>query len=101
MATQCNPEQLEFHALGRRSVVGRFDGGHISTDGGGWLLRESDLRIGLTSRLESCFTDYRTPGSVEHSVQVLLAQHIYGVALGYEDLNDHEVLRSTVCWRYW
>ena len=92
--TQCIPEQLEFHSLGRRSVSGRFDGGRISSDGGGTLLREADLRIGLTARLAGCFTDYRNPQSVEHSVRMLLAQRIYGVALGYEDLNDHDVLRS-------
>ena len=94
MNAQCIPEQLEFHALGGRSVTGRFDGGHISSDGGGLLLRESDLRIGLTARLSSCFVDYRNAGSVEHSVRVLVAQRIYGVALGYEDVNDHETLRS-------
>ena len=92
--TECNPEQLEFHGLGRRSVVGRFDGGRISSDGGGTLLREADLRIGLTVRLSGCFTDHRNPLSVEHDVHTLLAQRIYGVALGYEDLNDHDVLRS-------
>ncbi len=94
MATQCIPEQLEFHALGRRAVVGRFDGGRISTDGGGTLLREADLRIGLSARLASCFSDYRNPESIEHSVRALLAQRVYGVALGYEDLNDHDELRS-------
>ena len=94
MTTQCNPDQLEFHALGRRTVVGRFDGGRISSDGGGLLLREADLRIGLMARLARCFTDYRNPLSIEHPVQALLAQRIYGVALGYEDLNDHDVLRS-------
>jgi len=92
--TQCIPEQLEFHALGRRSVVGRFDGGRISTEGGGTLLREVDLRIGLTQRLAECFTDHRNPNSVEHSVRELLAQRIYAVALGYEDLNDHDELRA-------
>ena len=94
MAAQCIAEQLEFHSLGRRAVVGRFDGGRISSDGGGALLREADLRIGLTARLAGCFSDYRNPASVEHSVHELLAQRIYGVALGYEDLNDHDVLRS-------
>jgi hypothetical protein len=94
LATECIPEQLEFHALGKRSVVGRFDGGRISSDGGGTLLREADLRIGLTARLAQCFTDHRNPASVEHDVRTLLAQRIYGVALGYEDLNDHDVLSS-------
>jgi hypothetical protein len=94
MSTDCTPEQLEFHALGRRAVVGRFDGGRITSDGGGLLLRETDLRIGLLERLARCFRDYRNPDSVEHSVRALLAQRVYGVALGYEDLNDHDVLRS-------
>lgn len=94
LATQCIPEQMEFHGLGRRSVVGRFDGGRISSDGGGTLLREADLRIGMTARVAGCFTDYRNPASVEHGVHTLLAQRIYGVALGYEDLNDHDVLSS-------
>jgi len=94
LATECNPEQLEFHVLGKRTVVGRFDGGRITSDGGGLLLREADLRIGLTARLADCFEDHRTPASVEHCVHTLLAQRVYGVALGYEDLNDHDVLRS-------
>ena len=94
METECKPKQLEFHALGRREVVGCFDGGRITSDAGGLLLREVDTRIGLMQRLADCFVDYRNPESVEHRVQALLAQRIYGVALGYEDLNDHDVLRS-------
>ena len=73
MTTQCEPAQLEFHALERREVVGRFDGGWITSDGGGVLLREVDTRIGLMGRLTSCFVDYRNPQSVEHPVQRLLA----------------------------
>ncbi len=94
MTTECNPAQLEFHALGRREVVGRFDGGRITSDGGGVLLREVDLRLGLMGRLASCFIDHRDPELIEHSVQSLLAQRIYALALGYEDLNDHDVLRA-------
>ena len=94
MTTECNPEQLEFHALGRREVIGRFDGGRITSDGGGLLLREVDKRLGLLDRLATCFTDYRNPNSIEHSVQALVAQRVYGLALGYEDLNDHDVLRK-------
>ena len=94
MKTECNPGQLEFHALGRRDVVGRFDGGRITSDGGGLLLREVAARIGLMPRLAACFEDYRSPESVEHPVQRLLAQRIYALALGYEDLNDHDVLRA-------
>jgi len=94
MGTECNPTQLEFHALGRREVVGRFDGGRITSDGGGLLLREVDQRLGLLRRLATCFTDYRNPNSVEHDVHDLVAQRVYGLALGYEDLNDHDALRS-------
>ena len=94
MTTECNPEQLEFHALGRRDVIGRFDGGRITSDGGGLLLREVDQRLGLLDRLTGCFNDYRNPLSVEHSVHALVSQRVYGLALGYEDLNDHDVLRK-------
>ena len=94
MKTECKPKQYEFHALGRRQVVGGFDGGRITSDAGGLLLREVDTRIGLMPRLADCFVDYRNPESVEHRVQALLAQRIYGVALGYQDLNDHDVLRT-------
>jgi hypothetical protein len=94
MTTECSAEQLEFHALGSRDVVGRFDGGRITSDGGGLLLREVDHRLGMLHRLAHCFTDYRNPNSVEHSVHALVAQRVYGLALGYEDLNDHDALRS-------
>ena len=94
MQTECNPEPLEFHALGRRDVVGRFDGGRITSDAGGLLLREVDQRIGLLDRLAGCFIDYRNPNAIEHSVQELVAQRVYGLALGHEDLNDHDVLRK-------
>jgi len=94
MTTQCTPTQLEFHPFGSRQVIGRFDGGRITSDGGGLLLREVDRRLGLLDRLGGCFTDHRNPNSVEHSVYDLVAQRIYGLALGYEDLNDHDVLRS-------
>ena len=94
MTTQCIAQQLGFHGLGRREVVGRFDGGRITSDGGGLLLREADLRIGLTARLGDCSTDHRNPASVEHDVHTLVGQRIYGQALGYEDLNDHDVMRA-------
>ena len=74
-------------------MTARFDGGYMSSDGGGLLLREVDQRIGLTERLAACFVDYRNPSSVEHDVRTLLAQRVYGLALGYEDLNDHDALR--------
>ena len=92
MNTECTPKQLAFQSLGRREVIGRFDGGRITSDGGGLLLREVDHRIGLLDRLAGCFADYRNPESIEHSVRELVAQRVYGLALGYEDLNDHDVL---------
>lgn len=94
MKTECKPEQLEFQSLGRREVIGRFDGGRITSDGGGLLLREVDQRIGLLDRLANCFSDYRNPESIEHSVRALVAQRVYGLTLGYEDLNDHDMLRK-------
>ena len=94
MRTECTPEQFEFHALGRREVVGRFDGGRLTSDGGGLLLREVDQRLGLLPRLAECFRDYRNPNSVEHSVRELVSQRVYGLALGYEDLNDPDALRA-------
>ena len=94
MATQCSGERLEFHPLGQRSVTGQFDGGRISSDAGGVLLREVDKRIGLTARVAKGFVDYRNPASVEHTVHELVSQRLYAMALGYEDLNDHGDLRA-------
>ena len=92
MNTECSAVQLEFQGLGNRKVQAAFDGGHISSDGGALLLRALDLRLGITERLAGCFTDYRHQDLVEHSVLELLRQRVYGIALGYEDLNDHDDL---------
>ena len=92
MKTECTPAQAEFQGLGRRKVVAAFDGGHISSDGGVVLLRETDARLSITQRMAQCFTDYRNPDQTEHSVLDLLRQRTYGIALGYEDLNDHDDL---------
>ena len=94
LKTQCTGEQLEFHALGRRFVTGRFDGGHISSEAGGVLLREVDKRTGVTARMSRCIVDYRNRASVEHDMHELVSQRVYGIALGYEDLNDHGELRG-------
>jgi len=93
MKTECTPTQLEFHALGRREVVGKFDGGNITSDAGGLLLRETEKRTGIISGFARCFEDLRNPELIEHTVAELVAQRIYGLALGYEDLNDHDELR--------
>lgn len=93
MDTQCSGAQLDFQPFGRRLVTGRHDGGHMSSDGGGLLLREVDGRIDLTRRLAGCFEDHRNAASVEHGVRALVAQRVHALALGYEDLNDHDALR--------
>ena len=94
MHTQCNQESFEFHPLGKREVRGRFDGGAITSDGGGLLLREVEKRTGIMARFAACFTDHRDPERIEHTVKELMAQRVYGLALGYEDLNDHDDLRQ-------
>jgi hypothetical protein len=87
---------MEFQQLGRRAVIGRFDGGAISSDGGGLLLREVDKRTGISERLARCFWDYRKQERIEHPVLSMIRQRICGIALGYEDLNDHDRLRHDV-----
>jgi hypothetical protein len=93
METQCIQKTFEFQALGRREVVARFDGGPITSDAGGLLLREVEEHTGIIRRLARCFTDHRNEQRLEHSVEELLRQRIFGLALGYEDLNDHDQLR--------
>lgn len=94
MTTQCTQTEFGFQALYQREVVGRFDGGDITTDAGGLLLREVERRTGVIRRLAACFSDHRRQDRVEHGVEELIAQRIYGLALGYEDLNDHDQLRQ-------
>ncbi|TAL11831.1 MAG: hypothetical protein EPO02_03365 [Nitrospirae bacterium] len=93
MTTECNQTTFEFHPLGRREVVGRFDGGTISSDGGGVLLREVEVRTGILQQFAACFTDHRDADLIEHTVSELVAQRVYALALGYEDLLDHDDLR--------
>ena len=93
METQCSATQLEFHSLGQRKVVGQFDGGTITSDAGGLLLRETEKRTGIIAGFARCFEDLRNPDLIEHTVAELVAQRVYGLALGYEDLNDHDDLR--------
>lgn len=91
--TECNGTQLSFQALGRREVVARFDGGQLSSDGGGLLLRETERRTGIIEQFAACFRDYRSPLTTIHSLKTLLGQRVMGLALGYADLNDHDHLR--------
>ena len=93
MHTQCNAEQIEFSCVERRRVVAAFDGGRVSSDAGALLLKRTDEAIDLIDHLAECFVDYRDAGVIEHSVRTLVAQRVFGIALGYEDLNDHETLR--------
>ena len=101
MSIQCTPPPLAFHAFGQRQVVGRFDAGRLTSDGGTLLLREVDRRLGLMRRVAGCFTDYRDPDRVEHSVLERVTQRVGGIALGYEDLNDHDALRTDSLLALW
>src|SRR5437870_5499006 len=92
--TECNQSGFGFEACGSREIVARFDGGTISSDGGAFLLRQTDKRLNLLPRLAECFLDGRKQEQVEDSVLEMLSQRIYGLALGYEDINDHEQLRK-------
>lgn len=94
MPTQCTAQQLEFSSVEKRRVVAGFDGGRISSDAGALLLQQADRRLGLLDRLADCFEDRRDADLIEHSVRTLLGQRIFGMALAYEDVNDHEQLRS-------
>lgn len=93
MTTECNRESFVFQPLGRRGVIGRFDGGKITSDAGALLLRETERITGVLRTFAACFTDHRDPDLIEHTVPELVAQRVYGLCLGYEDLNDHDALR--------
>jgi hypothetical protein len=94
MGTECTQFVFGFHPLKHREIRAQFDGGAITTEGGGLLLREVEKRIGIVRQFAACFRDYRDPDLIEHTVEELVAQRVYGLALGYEDLNDHEELRK-------
>jgi hypothetical protein len=93
MPTECSATLFEFAPVEGRRVVASFDGGAITSDAGGMLLGETDRAIRLTARFAACFTDARTPELVEHQVSTMVLQRVVGIALGYEDLNDHDDLR--------
>ena len=92
--TECSETLFPFEAHFSRQVVAEFSGARLTTEGGSLLLRQADRKIGLLRRVAACFTDYRQPERIEHRLEEMLAQRIYGLALGYEDLNDHEQLRQ-------
>jgi Transposase DDE domain group 1 len=92
--TECTQSRFQFANHFAREVVAEFDGGTMTSDSGALLLRETDQRMKLLARFGQCFMDGRNPALVQHPVEQMLAQRIYGLALGYEDLNDHEQLRQ-------
>jgi hypothetical protein len=92
--TECTQFSFEFQAHFSREVVGRFDGGTMTSDAGAVLLRETDRRLDLLPRLAGCFEDRRQPWLISHTVQEMVAQRVYALALGYEDLTDHDQLRE-------
>jgi hypothetical protein len=94
LTTECIQSEFEFEAHFARSVVARFDGGKMSSDGGALLLRRTDGKLNLLPRAAACFRDRRHPAYVLHEVEELVAQRVYGLALGYEDLSDHDQLRN-------
>ena len=94
MQTECSATLFEFEAIDRRAVVAGFDGGNITSNAGALLLGQVDRGLGLIRRFARCFTDRRDPRYVEHQVETLVGQRIFGLALGYEDLNDHDELRK-------
>ena len=93
MPTECSPDLFGFARVAGRAVVVSFDGGAITSDAGALLLGATDRAIGLVDRFASCFRDGRSPVLIEHEVRTLVGQRVFGLALGYEDLNDHDELR--------
>ena len=93
MPTDCTPALFEFPPIEGRDVVASFDGGAITSDAGALLLGQTDRAIQLSERFAACFSDTRSAGLVEHQVETMVMQRVIGIALGYEDLNDHEDLR--------
>jgi hypothetical protein len=91
--TDCNDQPFLFQDLGARQVVADFSGGYLSSDGGALLVRQVDRGLGVTRTLVQAFTDRRDPRYCDHPLEDLLAQRLCGLALGYEDLNDHDTLR--------
>lgn len=92
MTPTTTSEKIQLETQGRRRFEADFTAGRVSSDGGAMLLRALDQRLRLTERLANCFEDFRNPDRIEHSVRELVAQRVFGLVLGYEDLNDHEQL---------
>ena len=93
MKTECAGAAFTFQPLGQRDVVARFDGGTITSDAGGILLREVESRTGIIAQFAKGFVDHRDPDRIDHTVEELIRQRVFGLCLGYEDLNDHDDLQ--------
>lgn len=92
--TECSQASFSFASESRREVVARFDGGAITSEAGSLLLHRTEQQTGILRQFARCFRDYRDPNRIDHSVPELVRQRVYGLALGYEDLNDHDQLRA-------
>src|SRR3954471_10763688 len=97
--TQRNTEALSFSSLGNRRLEADFSGGSLTSDAGALLLREADKRLGLLDALDAAIPDPRHPELITHPQRCLLDQRVFGIALGYEDLNDHSSLRDDPLWQ--
>src|SRR5438445_7301572 len=93
MPTECSPDFFGFEAVEGREVIAAFDAGAITSDAGALLLGATDRAVRMMERLASCFHDVRCPELIEHAVVTLVGQRVFAIALGYEDLNDHDDLR--------
>ena len=93
MTTECIQTSIDFQPLSGRRITARFDGGTLTSDAGGLLLREVEARTNIVGDFARCFEDFRDPELIDFSVEELLKQRILALCLGYEDLNDHEQLR--------
>src|SRR3981081_4356973 len=93
MPTECSADLFGFAPVEGREVVAAFDGGAITSDAGSLLLGAADRAISMMNRFAACFHDVRCRALIEHEVVTLVAQRVFGIALGYEDLNDHDELR--------
>ena len=93
MATECSAEQFDFGTVEGRAVEAAFDAGLVTSDAGALLLGATDRAIRMMDRFASCFHDVRRADLIEHGVATLVGQRVFGIALGYEDLNDHDELR--------
>lgn len=93
MPTECTTHPIVLQAENNRTVTARFDGGTICSDAGAILLKRVEQVTGIIRKFAACFTDHRNPDLIDHTLYELIAQRVYALALGYEDLNDHEDLR--------